>query len=90
MTADQPAETHDVAAIPVLSSASDAVAAARAYAESIADAPGVTIDEDWDVMGQRATVSGTATFEHVPVEPGLVIRQRPVRAGRGERGRRAL
>jgi len=36
-------------------------------------APGVTIDEDWDVMGQRATVSGTATFEHVPVEPGLVI-----------------
>jgi SfnB family sulfur acquisition oxidoreductase len=36
-------------------------------------APGVTIDEDWDVMGQRATVSGTATFERVPVEPGLVI-----------------
>jgi SfnB family sulfur acquisition oxidoreductase len=36
-------------------------------------APGVTIDDDWDVMGQRATVSGTATFEHVPVEPGLVI-----------------
>jgi len=36
-------------------------------------APGVTIDEDWDVMGQRATVSGTATFEQVPVEAGLVI-----------------
>jgi SfnB family sulfur acquisition oxidoreductase len=37
------------------------------------DAPGLTIDQDWDVMGQRATVSGTATFERVPVEPGLVI-----------------
>ena len=36
-------------------------------------APGVSIDEDWDVMGQRATVSGTATFEHVQVEPGLVV-----------------
>ena len=37
------------------------------------NAPGVSIDEDWDVMGQRATVSGTATFEQVPVEPDLVI-----------------
>jgi SfnB family sulfur acquisition oxidoreductase len=36
-------------------------------------APGVTIDEDWDVMGQRATCSGSATFERVLVEPGLVI-----------------
>jgi alkylation response protein AidB-like acyl-CoA dehydrogenase len=36
-------------------------------------APGVTIDEDWDVMGQRATVSGTATFEGVPVDPALVV-----------------
>ncbi|HEY5399155.1 MAG TPA: SfnB family sulfur acquisition oxidoreductase [Trebonia sp.] len=36
-------------------------------------APGVTIDEDWDVMGQRATVSGTATFDRVPVDPGLVV-----------------
>ena len=36
-------------------------------------APGVTVDEDWDVMGQRATVSGTATFEGVPVDPALVI-----------------
>ena len=36
-------------------------------------APGVTVDEDWDVMGQRATVSGTATFDRVPVEPGLVV-----------------
>jgi SfnB family sulfur acquisition oxidoreductase len=36
-------------------------------------APGVSIDEDWDVMGQRATVSGTATFDQVPVDPALVV-----------------
>jgi SfnB family sulfur acquisition oxidoreductase len=36
-------------------------------------APGVTIDEDWDVMGQRATVSGTATFDRVQADPGLVV-----------------
>jgi SfnB family sulfur acquisition oxidoreductase len=36
-------------------------------------APGVTIDEDWDVMGQRATVSGSATFDRVPVDPALVV-----------------
>ena len=29
------------------------------------DAPGVTVDTDWDVIGQRATISGTATFEDV-------------------------
>jgi SfnB family sulfur acquisition oxidoreductase len=37
------------------------------------DAPGVHVDEDWDVMGQRATVSGSAVFDRVPVDPGLVI-----------------
>jgi len=37
------------------------------------DAPGVKIDEDWNVMGQRATVSGTATFDDVVVDPALVV-----------------
>jgi SfnB family sulfur acquisition oxidoreductase len=37
------------------------------------NAPGVTVDDDWNVMGQRATVSGSAVFDHVPVDPGLVI-----------------
>jgi SfnB family sulfur acquisition oxidoreductase len=37
------------------------------------DAPGVHVDDDWDVMGQRATVSGTTTFDRVPVEPDLVV-----------------
>jgi alkylation response protein AidB-like acyl-CoA dehydrogenase len=37
------------------------------------DAPGVHVDEDWNVMGQRATVSGTATFDDVPADPALVV-----------------
>ena len=35
------------------------------------DAAGVTVDTDWDVIGQRATISGTATFTDVPVELSL-------------------
>jgi SfnB family sulfur acquisition oxidoreductase len=37
------------------------------------DAPGVSVDDDWNVMGQRATVSGTAAFDNVPVDPALVV-----------------
>jgi SfnB family sulfur acquisition oxidoreductase len=37
------------------------------------DAVGVAIDEDWEAMGQRATVSGTATFDGVRVDPALVV-----------------
>jgi SfnB family sulfur acquisition oxidoreductase len=34
---------------------------------------GVRVDDDWHVMGQRATVSGTAEFTDVHVEPELVF-----------------
>ena len=37
------------------------------------DADGVTLDKDWDTMGQRATVSGGVTLEDVEVEPELVL-----------------
>jgi SfnB family sulfur acquisition oxidoreductase len=37
------------------------------------DAPGVTVDSDWDVLGQRATISGTTTFAGVAVDPGLMV-----------------
>jgi SfnB family sulfur acquisition oxidoreductase len=37
------------------------------------DAPGVRLDTDWNVMGQRATVSGSAAFDEVPVDPDLVV-----------------
>ncbi|WP_250037782.1 acyl-CoA dehydrogenase family protein [Paractinoplanes maris] len=35
------------------------------------DADGVEVGTDWDVIGQRATISGTATFTDVPVEFAL-------------------
>jgi alkylation response protein AidB-like acyl-CoA dehydrogenase len=37
------------------------------------DAPGVTAGSDWNVMGQRATVSGSVTFSDVLVDPALVV-----------------
>ncbi len=37
------------------------------------DAGGVTLDHDWNVMGQRATVSGGATYEGVEVDPGRLL-----------------
>ena len=53
-------------------SALDDVAVVLAFVRR--DAPGVHVGDDWNVMGQRATVSGTATFEDVPADPGLVVR----------------
>jgi SfnB family sulfur acquisition oxidoreductase len=37
------------------------------------DAPGIRLDDDWNVMGQRATVSGSAFFDEVPADQGLVL-----------------
>ncbi|MFD0974272.1 acyl-CoA dehydrogenase family protein [Plantactinospora endophytica] len=37
------------------------------------DADGVSVDTDWNVMGQRATTSGTTTLEAVAVDPRLVL-----------------
>ncbi len=37
------------------------------------EADGVILDEDWNTMGQRATVSGSATFLDVAVDPELVV-----------------
>ncbi|MFZ0385554.1 MAG: acyl-CoA dehydrogenase family protein [Solirubrobacteraceae bacterium] len=37
------------------------------------NAPGVTLDHDWNVMGQRATVSGGARFEAVELDPSLLV-----------------
>jgi SfnB family sulfur acquisition oxidoreductase len=37
------------------------------------DADGVQVDDDWNVMGQRATVSGGAVFEAAGVQPELVV-----------------
>ncbi|MET0415323.1 MAG: acyl-CoA dehydrogenase family protein [Actinoplanes sp.] len=37
------------------------------------DASGLTVDTDWNAMGQRATISGTTTLQAVAVDPGLVL-----------------
>jgi SfnB family sulfur acquisition oxidoreductase len=37
------------------------------------DAEGVLVNDDWNVMGQRATVSGGAVFDDVAVDPALVV-----------------
>jgi SfnB family sulfur acquisition oxidoreductase len=37
------------------------------------DSPGVTLTDDWNVMGQRATVSGSVSLERARVDPELVI-----------------
>jgi SfnB family sulfur acquisition oxidoreductase len=37
------------------------------------DADGVTLDTDWNVMGQRATVSGGAQFDDVAVEEDCLM-----------------
>ncbi len=36
-----------------------------------AGTPGMTVHRDWDALGQRATDSGTITFEDVTVDPAL-------------------
>ena len=65
----------------------DADRLALAFVER--DAPGVHVDEDWNVMGQRATVSGSAVFDHVRVDPELVIPYQQAFEGPQQMGARA-
>ena len=37
------------------------------------DGAGVTVEEDWNAMGQRATASGTTTLRDAPIEDGLLL-----------------
>jgi SfnB family sulfur acquisition oxidoreductase len=53
------------------------------------DAPGLRVDEDWNVMGQRATVSGSAVFESALVDPEMVIPYQDAFAGPQQLGARA-
>ena len=59
------------------------------------DSPGVHLDDDWNVMGQRATVSGSAQFDDVPVDPRLVVPysevfEKPQQFGEGDEVRDRL
>lgn len=53
------------------------------------DAPGLHVDEDWNVMGQRATVSGSAVFDSVPVDTELVVPYQAAFEGPQQLGARA-
>jgi alkylation response protein AidB-like acyl-CoA dehydrogenase len=37
------------------------------------EAAGISLDTDWNVMGQRGTISGSVSFEDVTVDPELVL-----------------
>jgi SfnB family sulfur acquisition oxidoreductase len=37
------------------------------------ESPGVTLTDDWNVMGQRATVSGSVIFDQVAIDSALVL-----------------
>ena len=53
------------------------------------DAPGLHVDEDWNVMGQRATVSGSAIFDSVPVDTELIVPYQAAFEGPQQLGARA-
>jgi SfnB family sulfur acquisition oxidoreductase len=52
-------------------------------------AAGVHVDDDWNTLGQRNTVSGTATFTEVRVDPKFVIDYAVIFAGPQAFGARA-
>ena len=51
-----------------------------------ADREGVTLEDDWDGIGQRLTGTGTVRLDGVRVEPGEVLGVRAVEAERAVRG----
>ena len=51
-----------------------------------ADREGVTLEDDWDGIGQRLTGTGTVRLDGVRVQPGEVLGVRAVEAERAVRG----
>ncbi len=45
------------------------------YAYLRKDAPGLTVIDDWDGLGQRTTASGSVIAEQVAVDPDFIIRR---------------
>ena len=45
----------------------------RCFAVVATDAPGVTVEDDWDGFGQKLTGTGTTTFDQVAVEDTSVL-----------------
>jgi len=71
----------------------DAPPAAGAPRKALAyirrDAPGVTVLDDWDGIGQRTTASGTVRLSGVPVAEDEVVPYTPIFAGPTTFGARA-
>lgn len=57
--------------IPVLARLGDGGPLRVAWVERTA--PGVTVAEDWDGMGQRTTASGTVVLDRVPVDASRIM-----------------
>ncbi|WP_250641994.1 SfnB family sulfur acquisition oxidoreductase [Frankia sp. AiPa1] len=53
------------------------------------DTPGVTVDDDWDAVGQRTTASGTVHLDEVEVEADQVVPFTPIFDGPTTYGARA-
>ena len=64
-------------------------APAKALAYLRRDTPGVTVDDDWNGMGQRTTASGTVRLEGVRVDAAQVVPFSPIFAGPTTYGARA-
>jgi SfnB family sulfur acquisition oxidoreductase len=63
--------------------------APRAIAYLRRDTPGVTVEDDWDGMGQRTTASGTVRLDQVPVPAEHVVAFSPIFDGPSTYGARA-
>lgn len=63
--------------------------APKALAYIRRDAPGVTVADDWDGIGQRTTASGTVRLSGVPVDDDQVVPYSPIFAGPTTYGARA-
>ena len=57
--------------------ADGSLAPGRGFAVVPVDAPGVSLEDDWDGFGQRLTGTGTAVFEDVAVDPRDVLERIP-------------
>lgn len=69
ITSMAPAATHFAASVTYVDNRGEE---RYAFAFIPRDTPGVTVHDDWDALGMRASGSTTVTFEHarIPVAPG--------------------
>ncbi|QKT07196.1 SfnB family sulfur acquisition oxidoreductase [Gordonia sp. X0973] len=79
----------DILAVRAVSGRGTGSAPHKVIAYVPADAPGITIADDWDGFGQRTTGSGTVSFDRVAVRPDHVVDFTALLADPGTYGARA-